>query len=212
MAISLATLTQTVKGLEGKVDFLQPLSPDDELIEQALGADDRTLAKTVFQRTMGRPCPPLLEPLLAMPDETAVAWKTSEARGEFRLFGPGRALVTRIDPSYGTRDGQDLGALAVLDQITDTVGPHFILFDPDSLGTKGLMMFNGEEIGNLSISPEEYVELAGTGAGFDSWQFLFANLPITPDREDAMRASFSLVRAANPAVDMTRFSERFAEL
>ena len=212
MPISFQTLTRAIKSLEGKVDFLQPLSPDDELIDRALAANDRELAKSIFRRIAGRDCPALLEPLLTMPDETAVAWQTESARGEFRIYGPARAITTRIDPSYGVREGIDIGAMAVLDQITDTVGPHFVLFDPSSIDTRGLILFDGTKIANLSITPEEYVVLAGTGAGFDSWQFLFASLPITADREKSMRDSFSLVKDANPVIDMTKFAERLSAI
>lgn len=210
MPISIKLFEELDAGLKAGVSLSQMLNL--EQFRQSLGDFDREESKYAFPDSFGYDCPQSLFELLALPTTLDLVWRKDNAAGEFHLVNPLIGVERHPDPSYPDIGGVSVPDLCILDQVTDIAGPWFVLFDPIKVESDGLFLFDGRELGSLTLSPEKYVELCGLGAGFDSWAFLFADLPIASDRRRAIQTSFEAVKQLFPDRNLEIFQTKISSL
>jgi len=164
----------------------------------------------MFEGITGQPCPNLLRPFLCLPDLIDLAWRSNEATGEMRLAHPLIAWGSRLDPAYAPTvlKASDVERFRILDRVTDIASTSFVLFDYQNADEQGLILFDTRDYAPLPLSGDEYLHLAAAAMGFDSWQYLFAELPITPDRRERIDRSLGEVRRLFPDRDLSEFEAR----
>lgn len=207
MAIPLEMFKQTNAALEASGDIELVRRPDIVLLDLAFQGFSKEAYERLFQKRQKMPVPPAIADLLALPQSVECVWRGTAAAGEFQLLQPESNAERRIDPSYAGMTDVPVTEMIILDQVTDIAGPHFVLYSFDTVDSDGLYLFDGREASKLTLSPNAYVEALALGGGFDSWQFMFSDLPITPDRKKAMLASFAAIRQVLPDRDYGMFDE-----
>lgn len=207
MAIPIEMFKQTNVALEDADDIELVRRPDIALLDLAFKGFSKEAYEGLFQKRQKMPVPPAIAELLALPQSLECVWRGTAAAGEFRLLKPGSNAERRIDPSYAGMTEVPVTEMVILDQVTDIAGPHFVLYSFDTVESEGLYLFDGREAGRLTLSPNAYVDALALGGGFDSWQFLFSDLPITLDRKKAMLASFAAIQQILPDRDYSIFEE-----
>lgn len=207
MALPVEMFKQTNAALEAARDIELVQRPDVALLDLAFQGFSKEAYGRLFQKRQKMPVPPAIADLLALPQSLECVWRGTAAAGEFRLLQPGSNAERRIDSSYAGMTDVPVTEMMILDQVTDIAGPHFVLYSFETVDSDGLYLFDGRKASKLSLSPNAYVEALALGGGFDSWQFLFSDLPITTDRKKAMLASFATIREILPDRDYGMFEE-----
>jgi hypothetical protein len=184
-----------------ELEFVVPIKVD--LLAEADRSFDKAAFAEMFKEDFGVECPKSVADLMALPDSVAMVWQGSGGAGEMRLLNPSVGFESHVDPSYQVKSMPEVSHMAVLDQVTDIAAPLFTLYDKVNVDTEGLWLFDGKNIGQIALTPMQYVEMAGLLGAFDSWQFLFSDLPITLDRKKAMLLSFTVLEDLMPDRDFS---------
>jgi hypothetical protein len=169
------------------------------MVEATFADFEATESAEAFLDLHGHACPATLIELLALPDTVDLVWRSSKAAGELHLVNPYGGATRHPDASYGTVAGYDISTLSILDQVTDIAGPWFVLYDISRAEETNLLLFDGQRIAPLALTPSDYADYCIAAAGFDSWAFLFTDLSIAQDRRDAIARGVAKVREIAPS-------------
>jgi hypothetical protein len=179
------------------------LAAGREAFDLCIAAD----AEQLFKDVTGSPCPDLLKPFLCLSDTVDMAWRSNGAVGEMKLAHPIVAMGNSLPAAYARPgfDAAQVARLRILDEVADIASTSFVLFDAEATDRHGLILFDTRAQAPLPLSGEDYLRLSAAGFAFDSWQYLFSSLTITPDRRARIDRAMAEVRRLFPDRDLSAF-------
>lgn len=210
MAQAAEMFAQTIIALRSNPNVKPHMMPDLQELRDLAETFDQSGIEQVFQGIVGQVDASLLYPFLGLADEMKLAWELDGSFGEFDIASPLNAWFADFPEPYRAilSDFAPLENIGYLDQTTDFVPTSFVIFDKTAIDERGLWLFDTRSAAPIELSGQEYLQLCNLGLGFDSWQFLFSSLPITPDRRQAIVKTLSALEREFPDRDFSVFKRR----
>ena len=198
---------EAILGAPG-VEIVVP--PDIDVAREAIEGCITADMEQLFEDVTGSPCPALLRPFLCLSDRLDLAWRSNLTAGEMRLAQPLVAMERPLPSAYEGAgfDAAQVSRLRILDEVADVASTSFVLFDAEAADERGLILFDTRASAPLPLSGEQYLRLSAAGFAFDSWQYLFSSLTITPDRRQRIDRAMAEVRRLFPQRDLSAFETK----
>jgi hypothetical protein len=207
MSDSIRKLLDSCEAITGMPGVEVVRSPDLEAARDAVDLCVEADAEQLFKDVTGASCPDLLKPFLCLSDTVDMAWRSNGTAGEMKLAQPIVAMGNSLPAAYAGSgfDAAQVARLRILDEVADVASTSFVLFDAEATDRQGLILFDTRAHATLPLSGEDYLRLSTTGFAFDSWQYLFSSLTITPDRRARIDCAMAEVRRLFPDRDLSAF-------
>lgn len=189
MVLAAAQFLDSVKALKGceSIKFIK--KPRESELKNLANSFNQAAVESVLGGIANGADIDLIAPFLGLPDKLQIIWELDGSFGETQIISPLAGWFAPFPSAYSDvlKGFAPIENIGILDQTTDRVPTSFVIFDKTTPTKRGLWLFDTRSVESIDLNGEDYLRLSNQGFGFDSWQFLFSQHPILPDRREAIQ-------------------------